>query len=316
MPELLQRRGAYLRQVRAFFDERGFCEVETPLLSRELIPEQHIEPFRVHQPEASAGGDPLWLQASPEAHMKRLLAAGAGPIYQITRSFRAGEVGTLHRPEFTIVEWYRPGDDMQAGMELLDNFAKTMLGTDPAERTSYGQAFTEHAGVDPHTASLEQLRAAAARHGLQLADELSTATRDDWLDLLLVRLVEPKLGLARPTILFHYPANQAALARVCRSEKGPAVAERFELYVRGVELANGYCELCDAEALADRLRDVNTARRQAGKRSLPQPERLLAAMRAGLPVCTGVALGFDRMFMLAEGVSSLEAVLAFPCELA
>jgi lysyl-tRNA synthetase class 2 len=243
--------------------------------------------------------------------MKRLLAAGSGPIYQIARVFRAGERGPRHNPEFTLVEWYRPGDDYEAGMNLLDELCQSLLELGPAERLSYQQAFERYAGLDPHTAATGELdRAVAAAGGASL--NFAADDRDGRLDYLLVTRCEPHLGAERPTILFDYPASQAALAQV-RSGP-PPVAERFELYVRGIELANGYHELLDAEVLLERNR-INNARRLAdGKPPLPEESRLVSAMRSGLPDSVGVALGFDRVVMLAAGAQTIDDALAFPID--
>ncbi|HMO87383.1 MAG TPA: EF-P lysine aminoacylase GenX, partial [Lacipirellulaceae bacterium] len=297
-------------------------------LDDEIIPERHIEPFAVAgdqavgqsqdvsprlQPPAPPGGEPaatLWLQASPELHMKRLLAQGLTAIYQTTRSFRRGEHGPLHRPEFTIVEWYRVGDDMAAGIELLDQLCQAVADAPPATRTTYAEAFARHVQVDPHRASCAELAAAAARLGIAVPDDLPRDDRDEWLNLLLALHVEPNLGIHGPEIIHDYPASQAALATTAVRPGGVEVAERFELYWRGVELANGYHELADAAVLRQRLEKTNAARAADGRIALPMPERLLAAMEyPGLPPCAGCALGFDRLSMLGCGAPSIADVL-------
>ena len=243
--------------------------------------------------------------------MKRLLAAGAEAIYQITRAFRNGETGPLHNPEFTMVEWYRVGDGMPEGMDLLSEFCEFLLARRPAEHLSYAEAFSRHVGLDPHLASDADLHEAAKRHGIAAPTSLDD-DRDGWLDLLLIESVQPHLGQPRPTILFDYPASQAALARV--REGSPPVAERFELYVEGIELANGYHELLDAAVLRSRIAAANRQRVADSKPPLPEESRLLAAMDAGLPPCTGVALGFDRLVMIAAGARTLAEVMAFPID--
>jgi elongation factor P--(R)-beta-lysine ligase len=297
---LLQQRDALLRRLRDFFFERGFIEVETPLAADEVIPELHIEPFQL--------ADGSFLQASPELCMKRLLAEGAEAIFQITRSFRRGESGRWHSPEFTIVEWYRTGHDMARGMDLLDELAQATLGTRPARRTSYAAAFQKYVGLDPHTATADQLAAAATRDEI-VSPEMEHADRDEWLNLLLATRVEPYLGRKRPEILFHYPAAQAALATIMPTQHGYEVAERFELYWRGAELANGYHELTDAVELGRRFEEVIAARVAAGRARLPMPERWLADIAGRLPDSTGVALGFDRLVMLATGAETIDEVL-------
>lgn len=302
----LAKRAELVRRLREFFHTRGFLEVETPLLSREIIPELHIEPIGVD-------GD-AFLQASPELHMKRLLGAGANKIFQLTRSFRAGERGQLHNPEFAIVEWYRAGDDMQAGIDLLDELMQSLLGISGALRTSYAEAFERSLGLSAHSATLDELEAAAEGSVVAVPAGMDRGDRDEWLNLLLAMRIEPELGRDRPEILYHYPASQASLAKVVRSVEGHEVAERFELYYRGVELANGFHELGDAVELRRRFAKVNSDRVADGRRALPMPERLLAALESGLQDCTGVALGFDRLAMLAIGATTIDGVMAFPKE--
>lgn len=306
-PERLARRSDLLCALRLFFLERDFVEVETPLLSGEVIPELHIEPIRVTGDRA-----PLWLQASPELHMKRLVAEGMEAIFQVTRSFRGRERGPLHNPEFTLVEWYRTGDDMHAGIEFLGELLQALLATEPTARTSYAAAFEKHVGVDPHRATPEQLASRAAELDVAVPATMRTDDRDEWLNLLLAMKVEPELGRAGPEILFDYPESQAALATIALREDGMRVAERFELYWQGVELANGYHELTDADELRQRLVAVNVARVADGRERLPLPESLLAAMQKGLPASAGCALGFDRLAMLACGAETIGDVIAFP----
>jgi lysyl-tRNA synthetase class 2 len=298
--------------VRSFFDGRGFLEIETPLLSADTVIDLHLDPLAVtlfSDPRRPTEGQRVWLQTSPEFAMKRLLAAGAPSIYQVTRAFRGAEWGRWHNPEFTIVEWYGVGHDMRQGMQLLSDLAESLLGQGAAECLSYREAFQRYVGVDPHRSEGRALRTVASRLGIVAPASLSADDRDGWLDLLLVECVEPHLGRHRPLILYDYPATQAALARI-RSDD-PPVAERFELYFRGVELANGYHELSDAAELRERNRRTNAVRQTDGKPALPEESRLLAAMDSGLPPCTGVALGFDRVVMLACGAENIAQVLAF-----
>jgi lysyl-tRNA synthetase class 2 len=308
--DILRQRGKLLRRLREFFWERGFTEVETPLLCREIIPELHIEPMRVE-----GGG---YLQASPEMHMKRLLAAGVGNIFQVTRSFRADERGPLHNPEFTIVEWYGVGDDMTGGMDLLNELTQTLLKTPAAKRTTYAEAFQQHVGLCPHTATIAELLSTAKKMGWVGLDDNGPpalkqdhADRDELLNFLLATQVEPHLGRDRPEMLYHYPASQASLAWTVDVPQGYAVAERSELYYRGIELANGFHELADAAELRRRLEEVNTLRRSEGRPALPLPAQLLAAMQLpGLPPSAGCALGFDRLAMLAVGADSIGDVMS------
>jgi lysyl-tRNA synthetase class 2 len=302
--DALKQRSDLLRKLREFFYGRGFIEVETPLLASEVIPEQHIEPI--------TAGTGQFLQASPELHMKCLVAAGATAIFQITRSFRAGERGPLHNPEFTIVEWYRTGDDMLAGMNLLDELMQSLLETPPADRTTYAEAFQRALGLCPHTASIHEFSAAAKASGVPIPDAMHNADRDEWLNLLLATRIEPLLGRERPEIVYHYPASQASLARCTMSNAGYHIAERFELYYRGIELANGFHELTDPIELRERFTAANAARIADGRPALALPEHLFAAMRHGLPNSAGCAIGFDRLAMLAAGACTINEVMTFP----
>jgi lysyl-tRNA synthetase class 2 len=312
---VLRLRAEMLRRVRGFFDAREFLEVETPILSADVIVDRHLDPLVTEF--VPLAGDAtvrrtLYLQTSPEFAMKRLLAAGGEAIYQVAHAFRQGEVGRRHNPEFTIIEWYRCHDDLSAGMQLLSDLAEVLLNRGPASLVSYADAFRQAAGVDPHRDSIDALRNALVRRGIVPPASLGAEDRDGWLDLLLVELVEPTLGRPRPTILYDYPPSQAALAQVRASD--PPVAERFELYADGMELANGYHELLDAKVLRARNRENNELRARDGKSPLPATSRLLQAMDHGLPPSTGVALGFDRCVMLAAGVDDIRRVLPFPID--
>lgn len=299
---MLARRAELLKEVRAFFDARGFLEVETPVLSADTVVDRHLDPF---------GVESRFLQTSPEFGMKRLLAAGAQAIYQITRAFRRDEFGPLHNPEFTILEWYRCGDDLERGMTLLAEFAAHFLKVENVERITYREAFQKFAGVDPIACEAVALKAAARAHDVSAPESLSVEDRDGWLNLLLAEVVEKHLGADRPAILFGYPPSQAALAIVSGN---PPVAERFELYYRGIELANGYHELLDAKALRARNEQNNALRVRDGKEDLPVESRLLRAMERGLPPCSGVAVGFDRLLMAITGARHIRDVIAFPSD--
>jgi len=323
-PDVLRRRGELLGQLRAFFDQRGFVEVQTPVLSADTVVDRHLDPVAVDLPADAHATTParrMFLQTSPEFAMKRLLAAGEDgapdrltAIYQVCPAIRLGERGPLHNPEFTIVEWYRVGDDYAAGMDLLAELAEVLLDRGPTERITYADAFERHLGLDPHVATGEELAERARQLDVVTPAGLLPSDRDSWLELLLGEHVEPRLGHAAPTILHDYPAGQAMLARTRRDNAGREVAERFELYVGGIELANGYHELLDAEQLGHRNREANRQRRQDGKPMLPERSRLLQAMERGLPPCSGCALGFDRLAMVALGRERIDQVLPFPIE--
>jgi lysyl-tRNA synthetase class 2 len=303
--ENLKARAELLARLRAFFSEHGFWEVETPLLSADTVIDLHIEPISV----ARSGQEDLWLQSSPEFGMKRLITAGAKSIFQVAKCFREGEMGPLHNTEFTMVEWYRAGDDYRGGMSLLMELAASLLSVSRTESVTYEAAFRGVLEINPHSADLDDLFEVAQARGLGV-DRYFSDRRDDWLELLLTHCVQPRLGLDCATVLYDYPASQAALAKVRAGQ--PTIAERFELFVQGVELANGYHELVDAEELRRRNVITNQQRRDQGKRELPSDSRLLAAMDEGLPSCCGCALGFDRLAMLALNASSIKDVIAFP----
>ncbi len=308
----LRRRAELLAAIRSFFAERGVLEVDTPLLAAAPVTDPHLASLgsRVDLP---GGSRHLFLQTSPEFAMKRLLAAGSGPIYQLAKAFRDGELGSVHNPEFTMLEWYRPGFDHHALMDEMEAFLAATLGSLPAERRAYGALFAERLGVDPHAASPTDLARVAAEQGIEVSG-FEDADRDTWLDLLMSHALEPGLGRGRPTFVYDYPASQAALARLRPGP--PPVAERFEVYLEGVELANGFHELSDAVEQRARFEADNRRRRAEGLPPMPIDERLLAALDSGLPDCAGVALGVDRLAMLACGATRLAEVLAWSSDLA
>ena len=308
--ETLQRRSAILKRIRRFFARRGFLEVETPILSSDTVVDRFIDPV-----QTQLAGEARWLQTSPEFCMKRLVTSGIGPIFQVTKSFRDHEFGDLHNPEFTIVEWYDTRVGYEEGMDFLEELAEEFLhGKQPSRRTTYHQAFLHHAGCDPFDISVKQLQGLAETKGIVIPDSMRIADRDEWLNLFLATLVEPKLGIDGPEILYDYPASQSALAIVDSNQ--PMVARRFELYYQGVELANGYHELLDPAELRRRNDANNALRRKVGNQALPTESKLLIAMEHGMPDCVGVALGLDRLVMLALKKKSIREVMAFPYDLA
>ena len=311
--DALRQRAALLARLRRFFADRGVLEVETPLLSRAGSTDPQISSFRTRYtgPGAPQGRE-LYLASSPEFAMKRLLAAGSGPIFQICKAFRQGEAGRLHNPEFTMLEWYRPGFDhfrlMDEVEALLAEVADGRLGREGVERVSYGELFERHLGLDPHRANDELLARRAA--DFPALAGIGTLPRDGWLDLLMSHVIQPQL--IRPTFVYHYPASQAALARIRPPAGGePAVAERFELFYRGVELANGFHELVDAGEQRARFVRERRRRQALGLPPVAMDEHLLAALRAGLPPCAGVAMGVDRLLMQINDAASLADIMAF-----
>lgn len=312
--DAILRRSEIVWRLRQTFHELGFAEVHTPIISHDTVVDLNIEPVRISGRALDcqgAGTDDLYLQTSPEFAMKRLLAAGMQAIYSIGPVFRAGERGSNHNPEFTMVEWYRVGDDLAAGVSLVDQLVRAAIGGPASETITYQQAFKVHAGIDPLTASVKQLSELALANNLGVPSDWSDDV-DTWLDLLFSELVQPRLGRECPTIITHYPASQSALARIAESDS--RTAERFELFVRGVELANGYHELLDPAELMTRNEQTEAKRRQLGRTSLPVSSRLIQAMQSGIPACSGCALGLDRLIMVALGAKQIDEVLAFPIE--
>ncbi len=305
-PGALQARASLLAEIRAFFAERGVLEVETPLLCSRGITDPAIEPLLVSG-GLSLGPATRYLQTSPEYAMKRLLAAGSGPIYQVCKAFRDGEAGNRHNPEFTLLEWYRPGMDHHQLMAEVADLVCTCLGERPWQTLSYRELFRRSIGIDPFVDSPAALQQAARKCVDVGALE---GDRDLWLDLLLTHAVEPWLAGQGLCFVYDYPPSQAALARLGESD-GHAVGERFELYVDGLELANGYHELGDAAEQRARFEADNAQRLARGLPQRPLDEALLAALAAGLPDCSGVALGVDRLLMLATGETDLRRLLAF-----
>ena len=307
----LQARARLNALIREFFARRGVLEVETPILSAAGTPDPNIQSLSLElsgPPAASPGR--RWLRTSPEFALKRLLAAGIGDCYELGRVFRDGEAGRHHHPEFTLLEWYRVGWDHHA---LMDEVAALVLEAMAAsgrslevERVGYRGLFEHHLGLDPHTAAIELLRAPLTPFSVEPAG----LERDDWLDLLLSHLIQPRFPLDRLTLVHDFPASQCALARV--RDGDPPLAERFEAFLGPLELANGFHELTDAGEQRHRF-DADLARRRA--RGLPGPAidaRLLAALGHGLPDCAGVALGVDRLLMAVLGAGSIDECLAFP----
>lgn len=309
----LRERAGLLSYLRQFFAARDVLEVETPLLARHGVSDLHLDCIMAHPgPASDFPGGTVYLQTSPEYHMKRLLAAGSGAIYQVFRAFRDGERGVRHNPEFSLLEWYRPDFDDRALMDEVGELVCGWLGIDAPARLTYREAFLQHVGLDPFTLPLDELRdAVSGRAGNPVfADNFD---RDTCLDFLMTHAVEPALVGEGAVFIHDYPASQAALART-RDAGGCAVAHRFELYLDGLELCNGYWELTDAAEQARRFEADNALRRAHGKPEMAADDYLLEALRHGLPTCSGVALGLDRLLMCKLGTRDIRDVVAFPIE--
>jgi elongation factor P--(R)-beta-lysine ligase len=300
--ELLKQRARLVTKIRDFFNARGYLEVETPVMARYGTTDVYLSNIN-----ALFRGQAYCLQTSPEYHMKRLLAAGSGPIFQLARVFRDDELGRWHNPEFTLLEWYQLGIDHHALMDEMDLFLQAVIQSHPMIKKTYQQAFAEACSIDPFSASLEQLRQVVSHYDLGNVLSLDEQDRDQYLFLLMSHVVEPYLGKENaPVAVYNFPISQAALAKI-----NQGVAERFEVYYQGVELANGFHELTDAEAQANRFKLDRQIRQQKGFPDVEADEYLLEALKHGLPSCSGVALGVDRLLTLALKQSAIADLLAF-----
>lgn len=308
----LIKRARILQKIRQFFYDRNITEVETPILSQAAVTDVHLDSFHTQYnafPNVSQCKT-LSLITSPEYHMKRLITAGIGPIYQITKCFRNEATGRYHNPEFTLLEWYRPGFEMTDMIDEVDALLKTILQCKSAERISYQDLFYQHLGYNPLTVSEKALYQKV--ESLHLGFECTTSDRDNLLQFLFTFGVEPHIGQDRPIAVYGFPATQAALAEIYHDD--PRIAKRFEFYYKGVELANGFKELTCAKEQRSRFENDNQLR---AVRGLPQQhldEYFLSALDAGMPETSGVAVGVDRLIMLAMRANQLSDVLSFNVE--
>ena len=304
---LIQERAELLALIRAFFAELSVMEVETPLLSQATITDPQLFPFTTTFADPSSPeSKELYLQTSPEYAMKRLLCAGSGDIYQLCKAFRNEESGRYHNPEFSILEWYRVGFDHHQLMDEVDELLQAMLNTAQAERYTYQQVFMQHLDIDPLSADLKLLKTLANAHGFDNIAKDET-NPDTLLQLLFSHRVETQIGLTRPAFVYNFPANQAALARISNEDK--RVAERFEVYFKGVELANGFHELSDVKEQRERFEKEHRQLLEQGHPTRPLDHNLLGALAHGLPDCSGVALGIDRLLMLKTTQTHIKDVL-------
>ncbi|MAD32132.1 MAG: hypothetical protein CMJ88_00045 [Planctomycetes bacterium] len=307
--ERLRRRADLVGRARRFFEARGVMEVDTPLLADGVVVEAHIDPIPCEVRVGAGAAVKRRLLTSPEGPMKRLLAQGSGPIYQFAHAFRDGEMGRRHAVEFTMLEWYRPGLDHIELMSEVEALVQELIpetGGARFDRVTYRELFREFASIDPFETSVGAIGERCAALGVDVPQGFGDGTVDDALDLILVSHIEPTLAAERPLFVHGYPPSQAALAQVrVPTDEQPATADRFELYLRGVELANGYHELIDADEQRHRFEEANRARVASGRAALPIDDALLDALRDGFPPCAGVALGFDRLLMLALGLDRI-----------
>ncbi|VFP83199.1 elongation factor P--(R)-beta-lysine ligase [Candidatus Erwinia haradaeae] len=307
----LFQRASIIAKVRRFFADRTILEVETPILSQFTVTDVHIFPFQTYflrpgEPENKALK--LWLTTSPEYHMKRLLAAGSGPIYQLCHSFRNQEIGRYHNPEFTILEWYQPSYDMRRLMDEVNEFLQYILQCGSAEFLSYQAAFLRYLNLDPLLADMHQIRKTANTLGVGNVSQ-NEEDRDRLLELLFISGIENNIGKEKPIFIYHFPATQAALAAINKYDH--RVAERFEVYFQGIELANGFHELTDSHEQLQRFKKDNHKRAASGLPKQPIDTYLIDALSHGIPDSSGVALGIDRLVMLALQADQLSDVITF-----
>jgi lysyl-tRNA synthetase class 2 len=311
---MLERRAAMLTRARRFFADRKVLEVDTPAIVNAPVTDVHIHSAQVTLTDTTAAGaQPYFLHTSPEYAMKRLLAAGSGDIYQVCHVVRGFERGRLHNSEFTLIEWYRIGYSLDALMNEVDELVRDLVGiaapSRVTERLTYREAFLRELSIDPFTAGSDELLAVAGQLGLETS---GNPPRDEILEFLMGAHIGPRLGQDALTFVRGFPASQAALARLDPQDSRAAL--RFELYAAGIELANGFHELASAAEQRSRFEQDRAERRRLGLTCYDLDERLLAALEAGLPDCAGVALGFDRLVMLATGAATIDEVLSFPTE--
>lgn len=303
--ELLRTRAKTLSKIRNFFAERNVLEVETPLLAHSTATDVYIQSLSV-DPLSTRSEEILYLQTSPEFPMKRLLGAGAGPIYQICKAFRQGEKSAQHNPEFTMLEWYQPGYSMSDLMDEVEQLVQCLLNCEMVPRFSYRDIFFKHFDFDPHSISLEDLKLLTNKKMDLSSDDLE---KTDFLQLLMGKFIEPELP--GHCFIYDYPVDQAALAVVEDDRLGVPVAKRFELFCRGMEIANGYFELLDPVEQRARFEADIEKRHAQNLPAYPIDEKLIAALESGIPSCAGVALGVDRLIMLVSKSSDIRDVVSF-----
>lgn len=300
--DLLQQRARLMAVVREFFQQRGYWEVETPIMARYGITDVYLSNIK-----AQFRGENYCLQTSPEYHMKRLLAAGSGPIFQLARVFRDDELGRWHNPEFTLLEWYQLQADHHVLMQEVEDLLCSVLGCSTLCKKTYKQAFLESCQLDPFTATCDELKSLLTRYQLQGVLPDNETDRDQYLFLLMSHVIEPALALIpAPVAVYDFPPSQASLAQI-----NHGVAERFEIYYRGVELANGFHELTDAALQAERFQHDQMLRAERGLPDAQVDVYLLQALQQGLPACSGVALGIDRLVTLALNQPAIGNTMAF-----
>lgn len=307
--QILKKRQVIINKIRHFFSERNYLEVETPLVTLASGTDPHIDSIIVNLKNLQLNPLRGYLQTSPEFAMKRLLAAGSGSIFQICKAFRQGDIGRLHNPEFTLLEWYQVHCDHHQLMDEVDELLRLILLTEKAERVSFASLFANYLNVDPFQCTIKDLSECANLNKIKLSTSSLPDDIDTWVNLLFTHSIEPKLGIERPLFVFDFPPYLAAMAKI-RHEIIP-VASRFEVYWQGIELANGFHELQSASEQECRFNRDLQWRQRHNLDNIPIDKNFLAALQHGLPDCAGVALGIDRLVMLALAKKNLTEVISF-----
>ncbi len=301
-------RANLLARIRAFFLKRNVLEVETPLLSQHTVTDPYIDSFKTHY-QTHQNEKIYYLQTSPEYAMKRLLAAGSGAIYQMTKAFRNGEAGSRHNPEFSMLEWYRPQYNHHDLMKEVDVFLQEILDAPPSVMITYRALFEKKLSLDPFLDDINLLKETLQKHSSVDNKLLETLTRDNTLELLMSECIEPTLSDETPVIVYNFPASQAMLARI--NSETPNTAERFEAYYKGYEIANGFHELANAIEQKNRFLS-DQKKRESLKKDIPEIDnRLISALDSGLPDCAGVAIGIDRLAMISANTRNIQDVISF-----
>jgi len=303
--EAIKERARMLQSIRAFFAQQNVLEVETPIISSTAITDPQLESFSTQYNQKE-----FYLHTSPEFFMKRLLAAGSGDIYQLSKVFRDDEEGRYHNPEFTMLEWYRLGFDHHQLMDEMEALITSVMGEkeNKFQRLSYQEVFLTQLEIDPFEADINSIKQCAKEFNIETPQGMDDDI-DMWLDWLMVEKIAPSFSKNAFTFLYDYPASQAALARLDKID--PRKANRFELFYGELELANGFYELTDASEQSARFESENSVRKQRGQKKMPVDHSLLGALEAGLPECSGVAIGVDRLLMVLMNVKHIREVIGF-----
>ncbi|MFI3256261.1 MAG: elongation factor P--(R)-beta-lysine ligase [Psittacicella sp.] len=308
--ELLKSRNKFIKEVRNFFDKRDILEVDTPILSSYGVTDVNLNTFSTfYNSPYNSKYKTLYMITSPEYHMKRILAKYNIPIYQVTKVFRNEEEGVKHNPEFTMLEWYRPGFDMFDLISEIEDLMKDTIKISKVELMSYTEVFEKYFNIDPISCDINILKEEALKYNYS---SLNPQDRDSLLEFLFSIHIEPKVGNIHPIAVYNFPATQASLARV--DPNNSLLANRFEIYYKGVELANGFNELTNYKAQLERFKKDNIKRSELNLPEIEIDINLIEALKSGMKQVSGVAIGLDRLIMIALDKKSISEVLSFPID--